>query len=135
MTIARATVDLGLLSDELSGFLEDRDGNLWVGANVGLHRLTPNKAASVGDVGVVNGVAVDERGTMWLGGTAGLIALTVPRGGGTEQRRIASTQEIRTLHRSPDGVVWAADTTTEIAANRMAAVMRMPIRRICLANG
>ena len=111
MTIARATVDLGLLSDELSGFLEDRDGNLWVGANVGLHRLTPNKAASVGDVGVVNGVAVDERGTMWLGGTAGLIALTVPRGGGTEQRRVASTQEIRTLHRSPDGVVWATTDT------------------------
>ena len=111
MTIARATVDLGLLSDELSGFLEDRDGNLWVGANVGLHRLTPNKATSVGDVGVVYGVAADERGTVWLGGTAGLIAVTVPRGGGTEQRRVVSTQEVRTLHRSPAGVIWAATDT------------------------
>jgi signal transduction histidine kinase/sugar lactone lactonase YvrE len=111
MTIARATVDAGLLSDELSGFLEDRDGNVWVGANVGLHRLTPNKATSVGDVGVVYGVAADERGTVWLGGTAGLMAVTVPRGGGTEQRRLVSTREVRTLHRSPGGLVWAATDT------------------------
>ena len=110
-TIARATVEAGLLSDELSDFLEDRDGNLWVGANVGLHRLTPNKAVSVVDVGVVHGVAADDRGTAWLGSTAGLIALTVPRGGGPEQRLIVSTQEIRTLHRSQDGVVWAATDT------------------------
>lgn len=111
LTIARATVEAGLLSDELSGFLEDRDGNLWVGANVGLHRLTPNKAVSVVDVGVVHGVAADDRGTTWLGSTAGLIALTVPPGGGGEQRRIVSTQEIRTLHRSRDGVVWVATDT------------------------
>ncbi len=108
VSIARATVDAGLLSDELSAFLEDRDGNLWVGANVGLHRLTPNKAVSLVDVGVVHGVAADDRGTTWLGSTAGLMALTVPRGGGSQQRRIVSTQEIRTLHRSQDGVVWAA---------------------------
>ncbi len=106
-TIARATVDAGLLSDELSGFLEDRDGNLWVGANVGLHRLTPNKATSIVDVGVVHGVATDSDGTTWLGGTAGLIAVTLPRGG-NEQRRIVSTQEVRALHRGPDGVVWVA---------------------------
>jgi ligand-binding sensor domain-containing protein/signal transduction histidine kinase len=111
MTIARATVDAGLLSDELSGFFEDRDGNLWVGANVGLHRLTPNKAASVGDVGVVYGVATDARGTAWLGGTAGLIALTMPRGGAAAQRRVVSTQEIRALHRSQADVIWAATET------------------------
>ncbi|NOT27053.1 MAG: hypothetical protein HOP16_13215, partial [Acidobacteria bacterium] len=108
MTIARATVDAGLLSDELSGFFEDRDGNLWVGANVGLHRLTPNKAASVSDVGAVYGVAIDEHDTAWLGGTAGLIALTMPRGGAGAQRRVVSTQEIRALHRSVGGVIWAA---------------------------
>jgi ligand-binding sensor domain-containing protein len=111
MTIARATVDAGLLSDELSGFFEDRDGNLWVGANVGLHRLTPNKAAAVSDVGVVYGVATDARGTAWLGGTAGLIALTMPRGGAGEQRQVVSTQEIRALHRSLTGVIWAATDT------------------------
>jgi signal transduction histidine kinase len=110
MTIARATVDAGLLSDELSGFLEDRDGNLWVGANVGLHRLTPNKATSIVDVGVVHGVATDGTGTTWLGGTAGLVALRMPRGG-NQQRRLVTTQEVRALHRAGDGVIWAATTT------------------------
>jgi signal transduction histidine kinase len=133
VTVARATVDAGLLSDELSGFLEDRDGNLWVGANVGLHRLTPHKAVSVVDVGVVHGVAADDRGTAWVGSTAGLLELSVPRGAGRDQRRIVSTREIRTLHRSPDGIVWAT-TDGELYRVRNDGLVRVPVQGVRLSH-
>ena len=50
--IERATTQTGLISDELSAFLEDDDGNLWAGSRQGLHLLRRRKVTPVTDIGV-----------------------------------------------------------------------------------
>lgn len=105
-----ATVERGLLSNEMSGFLEDRDGNIWVGSNFGLHRLRPTRVTSVVGLGVMRGVTFDAAGTAWVGGTGGVMALSAAGDGVVRTRRVISPAPVRTLHRSRDGTLWVATT-------------------------
>jgi signal transduction histidine kinase/ligand-binding sensor domain-containing protein len=108
--VSRATVDRGLLSDEMSGFLEDREGNIWAGANMGLHRLTRSRALSLVDLGIVRGVVTGPGDTAWIASTRGLVAVSSVRSGSQGTRQTVSPAAVRTLHRAPDGTLWVATT-------------------------
>lgn len=107
-TIRKITTEAGLVSDELKGFLEDRDGNLWIGAIQGLSRLTPYKVRSVSDVGVVRAVAVRSNGTALVGTTSGLIELSGVSASSEGKRTRLSSSPIRALHVVNDDTAWAA---------------------------
>ena len=60
LQLEKATLQSGLFSDSVQSLLEDREGNVWVGTTVGLHRLTPQKMTPVTNIGLVN--AAEARG-------------------------------------------------------------------------
>lgn len=107
-TVRRATAQTGLVSDESSAIFEDRDGNIWVGSIQGLNRLTPHRVMSLGDLGVVQALALGVDGKAWVGTTTGLIELTGVAAHAPGQRRVVSTTSIRALHTDRNGTVWAA---------------------------
>ena len=61
-SIERAALSTGLSSDSVLSIMEDRDGNLWVGTTVGLHRLTRRALTPLEDVGFVLTVQPWQRG-------------------------------------------------------------------------
>ena len=132
--VRRATAQTGLVSDESSRVFEDRDGNIWVGSIQGLNRLTPHKATSIVDVGVVRALAIGVDGTGWIGTTSGLVELTGVTLGSPGRRRVIASTPIRALHTASDGTVWAAtnDGLSTIVRGRLipAGISGPPLRRI-----
>jgi signal transduction histidine kinase/streptogramin lyase len=106
--VRRATAQTGLVNDENSAIIEDRDGNIWVGSIQGVNRLTPHRVLSLVDVGVVQTLALGATGQAWVGTTNGLIALTDVTPHSAGRRRTVSTAPIRALHTAANGAVWAA---------------------------
>jgi signal transduction histidine kinase/ligand-binding sensor domain-containing protein len=107
-TVRHATVQTGLVNDENSVILEDRDGNIWVGSIQGLTRFTPNRAMSIVDLGVVRALTLGNDGTAWAGTTTGLVALTGVTPHSRGRSRVVSSVPVHALHTALDGTVWAA---------------------------
>jgi signal transduction histidine kinase/ligand-binding sensor domain-containing protein len=106
--IDRSTVQSGLISDELSAFVEDGDGNIWAGSREGLHLLKRRRVLALTDIGVVNAVTMSSDGNGWAATSAGLIALEGVTGHSPGRRRIVSNAPVRALHTAKDGTVWLA---------------------------
>jgi signal transduction histidine kinase/streptogramin lyase len=106
--VRRATARTGMLSDEGSAFLEDRAGNIWVGADQGLNRLTPLKLSHVVDIGVVVSIAIGGDGTVWTGTASRLIAIAPSIANVPGQVRVIGSSPVRTVHAASDGTIWAA---------------------------
>jgi signal transduction histidine kinase/ligand-binding sensor domain-containing protein len=110
-SIERAALSTGLSSDSVLSITEDRDGNVWVGTTVGLHRLTRRALTPLEDVGFVLTVQPWQAGGVLAGTTRGLVQL-LPTPAGWRPRHIGSEAiEIRTLFRDKQGTLWigAAD--------------------------
>jgi len=104
-TIERTMLRTGLSSDSVQSLLEDKDGNIWVGTTVGLHRLTERKLAPVQDVGFVVDVAASSDGVE-VGTTNGLLALSATAGEWPRARGPARGPALRTLLRDGRGTWW-----------------------------
>jgi signal transduction histidine kinase/ligand-binding sensor domain-containing protein len=108
LALERATVLTGLLSDGVFSLFEDREGNIWVGTQEGLNRLTPHRATPVTDLGVVRSVAVTPDGAAWAGSADGLIRVTGVTSQSPGARSVWPLADIRTLHADPTGTLWVA---------------------------
>lgn len=104
----QVTAEGGLLTDPLSGLLEDRDGNIWVGSIHGIRRLQPSKAQAIRTPGLLQGMALGPGGTAWLGTTAGLLTVTRDDDGTLGLPRLISSTAVRAVHRDAAGTVWVA---------------------------
>jgi signal transduction histidine kinase/ligand-binding sensor domain-containing protein len=106
--VARATVENGLLNDEIASLLEDRDGNIWAGSRTGLHLFTRHKVLALTGMGIVTAIAVQANGDAWAGTSSGLVALRHVMPASVGERRVVSTVPIRALHVSASDAVWVA---------------------------
>jgi signal transduction histidine kinase/ligand-binding sensor domain-containing protein len=106
--VARATVENGLLSDEIASLLEDRDGNIWAGSRTGLHLFTRHKVLALTGMGIVTTIAVQDNGDAWAGTSSGLVALRHVTPVSVGERRLVSSEPIRALHVGGTGAVWVA---------------------------
>ena len=70
--VERITADEGLLSDAILSLFEDREGNLWVGTNAGLHRLAPHHVTQVKQLPVARAIERTPDGSIWVGAVGGL---------------------------------------------------------------
>ena len=105
-SIQRAALRTGLSSDSVLSIMEDRDGNVWAGTTVGLHRLTRRALTPLEGVGFVLAVLDDEAGP--LAGTTKGLARLIRSGDGWRSVHVgAETPEIRTMYRDSRGVLWA----------------------------
>ena len=105
-SIQRAALRTGLSSDSVLSIMEDRDGNVWAGTTVGLHRLTRRALTPLEGVGFVLGVLDDEAGPL-AGTTKGLARLIRTADGWRAVHVGTETPEIRTMYRDSRGVLWA----------------------------
>ena len=104
--IEKATLQSGLFSDSVQALLEDRDGNLWVGTTVGLHRLTRQKLTPLTNVGLVTAAAATGDAGLWAGTNYGLVKFTQQDGQWTGRRIGGPELYVQTLHRDAAGVLW-----------------------------
>ncbi len=106
VSIERAALRTGLSSDSVLSIMEDRDGSVWVGTTVGLHRLTRRALTPLEDVGFVLTVQPWQPDGVLAGTTRGLVHLK-PTPVGWQQVHIGSASpEIRTFFRDKRGTLW-----------------------------
>ena len=104
-TIVRTMLRTGLSSDSVQSVFEDRDGNIWVGTTVGLHRLTERKLAPVQDVGFVVDVAAARDGIN-VATTNGMLALSAATDEWPRVHGPARGPALRTLFLDAQGTWW-----------------------------
>ena len=109
-SIERAALRTGLSSDSVLSIMEDRDGSVWVGTTVGLHRLTKRALTPLEDVGFVLTVQPSQSGVL-AGTTRGLVKLMPTQAGWRPVHVGSAAPETRTIFHDPRGTVWmgAAD--------------------------
>jgi signal transduction histidine kinase/ligand-binding sensor domain-containing protein len=105
--IEKAALSTGLLSDSVQSLFEDREGNMWVGTTVGLHRLTRQKLTPLANVGLV--VIADATGSddIWVGTNYGLARFHEINGEWRPSRLRSPNIYVRALHRDRQGTLWA----------------------------
>lgn len=102
-----------LSSAVVRSVIEDREGNIWVGTDNGLNRLTPTELRSQqSELGKINkpvvAVAADLGGHVWVGTQTGLYEFSEKGGVRYDQRDGLPFAAIYTLHIDRQGTVWAA---------------------------
>ena len=128
-TIERAALSTGLSSNSVQSMIVDRDGNVWVGTTLGLHRFTKRMLTPLEDVGFVLAVQPWDNGQVLAGTTNGLVRLEA-EGGRWRQVRLGSAMpDIRSLYRDPQGTLWvgASDGLWRFRDGRLRQV-RLPSR-------
>ncbi|MGE3277135.1 MAG: two-component regulator propeller domain-containing protein [Vicinamibacterales bacterium] len=98
----------GLSNDTVRALFEDRNGDVWVGTTVGLHRFARRRVRPLTDLGVVHAVLTDPVEGVWVGTAAGLIRVTDDRRQhyGVEEGLPHPT--VRALHFDRSGTLWVA---------------------------
>lgn len=117
-----------LTSDVVRAVVEDREGNLWLGTQSGLNRLSEAVVSMFADDGLgplARAVITTADGAVWMATSAGLYRLKH----GTTRRFTEvdglPSASIRALHETPTGTLWVA-TTGGIARATPAGFETMP---------
>lgn len=110
VSIQQITVGEGLSSNTIRSVFEDRDGNMWVGTDSGLHRLTPRKVIPLTDIGFSWAVQSTPDGSIWMATSDGLLQFT-----GATRRRYGQedglpSSFVRALFVDVHGTLWVATT-------------------------
>jgi signal transduction histidine kinase len=98
----------GLATDAVQCVFEDREGNVWVGTQAGLQRLTPHRVTPLTDIPIARATALTPDGSVWIGSTSGLTRFTATgrrhygEAEGLPGSVVLATQVDR------DGVLWVA---------------------------
>ena len=107
-SIKRITVAEGLSSNIVRSVFEDRDGNVWVGTESGLHRFTARKATPLPDIGFSWAVQSTRDGSTWMATGEGLLQFQ-----GVTKRRYGAEDGlpgafVRALFTDAHGTLWVA---------------------------
>lgn len=109
--VERFTAKEGLTSDLVNAFLEDREGNIWVGTSLGLDRFRPANVVvmpSIGSRAVWGYVLLGARdGTVYVGANDGVFRISP---GGRPALIPGAGGETHDLCEAHDGSIWALQT-------------------------
>lgn len=108
VSIQAITVAEGLSSNIVRSVFEDRDGNVWVGTESGLHRLTPRKMMPLTDIGSSWAVESTPDGSMWVATSEGLLQFIDGTRRRYEQKDGLPSSFVRALFVDVHGALWVA---------------------------
>jgi signal transduction histidine kinase/ligand-binding sensor domain-containing protein len=100
----------GLSNDSVRGLFEDRNGDVWVGTTVGLHRFARRRVTPYTDLGVVRALEATRDGAVWIATGTGVVQLL---NGMRRQFGVADglpSADVRGLHVSRSGQLWVTTT-------------------------
>ncbi|MBI4485936.1 MAG: hypothetical protein HY655_07990, partial [Acidobacteria bacterium] len=105
----------GLSNDTVRCLFEDRNGDVWVGTTVGLHRFARRRVTPITGLGVANTIAAAQDGDVWVGTTDGLVRFSsgTRRWYGTKDG--LPSGDIRALYFDTSGTLWVS-TAAGVAA-------------------
>ncbi|MGE3509423.1 MAG: two-component regulator propeller domain-containing protein, partial [Vicinamibacterales bacterium] len=103
-----ATNEVGLERHPLRVMLEDNQGNLWVGTQHGLYRLTPHRVQSLATLGPVNVVENGPNGSVWVGTGSGLFRVSYHAGSWEILERRFAGMSVTALHVDRFQCLWAS---------------------------
>jgi signal transduction histidine kinase/ligand-binding sensor domain-containing protein len=98
----------GLSNDTVRALFEDRNGDVWVGTTVGLHRFARRRVTPITDLGVVSAVEADPRGGVWVGTGSGLVRLSDSGRQRFTKADGLPNEQIRALHLDRMQQLWVA---------------------------
>ena len=87
---------------------EDRDGNVWVGTQAGLHQFSTRRVTPVTDLGVVRALEATSDGSVWAGTYDGVVRLTGGREHRFRQEEGGPAAAVTALHSDKRGGLWVA---------------------------
>ena len=136
----------------MSAALRDREGNLWIGSDYGLYRLTPHRVRVIAKAdGLrsehINSVVEAADGTVWLGTGQGVAFFRQGRIGHLEMSEGRPGQGVSALLPMPDGGLWFNESgrwlwqegvprrLTDNENREMGAVLRDRQGRVWLGRG
>ena len=100
------TTKQGLATDAVQCVFEDREGNIWLGTQNGLQRLTPNRVTPIATLPLARSAALTPDGSVWIGSAAGLTRFVA---GGqrqyTEMDGLGGSV-VLALNVDPSGTLW-----------------------------
>ena len=106
--VEHMTVQTGLSSDVVTALYEDREGNIWVGTQSGLHELTPRMVTPVRDIGTAVAAQSTPDGSTWLASNHGLIRFKNGRRITYTEREGLPGTNVRAIFAERDGTLWVA---------------------------
>lgn len=103
----------GLSGPTIRWLMEDREGNIWVGTQNGLTRLSEGSVSRIEELPLagqlVRAVAADSRDTVWVATPLGVMKYDVNSGTVSEHRLDpARAATVMGLHTDPHGGLWVA---------------------------
>jgi signal transduction histidine kinase/ligand-binding sensor domain-containing protein len=110
-TTTRLTVQTGLAGDLIWALFDDREGNIWIGTQTGLARLTPSRVLPIAIPGpsrVVRAVESTRDGSIWAATPAGLIRFLHAGGEWREECVASCSLDVTALHADRNDTLWVA---------------------------
>jgi signal transduction histidine kinase/ligand-binding sensor domain-containing protein len=117
----------GLSNNSVRVLFEDRNGDVWVGTTVGLHRFARRRVTPITDLGLVTGIEADRDGAIWVGTSSGLLRLA-----GDQRQHFGLNEglpnlQVRALHRDGSGAIWIG-TEAGVAVVRGGQLSALPLQ-------
>jgi signal transduction histidine kinase len=98
----------GLATDAVQCVFEDREGNVWVGTQAGLQRLTPHRVTPLTDLPLARAMALTTDGSVWVGSTSGLTRFSAAGRQRYGEAEGLPGSVVLALHVDREGVLWVA---------------------------
>ncbi len=126
-------VDHGLADESIRDLYGDVEGNIWVGSQSGLRRLSPSRVEGHAARGSVRAVAAGNGKSVWAGTSVGLQRFDDAGVGGD----LPATESVSALHRDRRGALWLATPRglDRLAGGRLERVTGPADRRRWLVSG
>ncbi len=101
-SVSGTAVDHGLTDESIRALYEDAEGNIWVGSQSGLRRLSPSRVQRYATRGGVRAVAAGTAESVWAGTSLGLQRFD-DAGEGVDS---LMAEQVGALHRDHRGALW-----------------------------
>ena len=125
----------GLATDGVQCVFEDREGNIWVGTQAGVQRLTPHRVTPI-DLPLARAAVTTPDGSVWIGSATGLTRFSAKGRRHYNEVDGLPGAVVLGLYPDPKGVLWVS-TENGVARfeNEKFSAVLLPVGKKLAATG